>query len=294
MLPDLDSLALFVKAAEFHSLTRAAEASHIGLAAASRRIGLLEHRVKCTLFERSPKGVELTPAGVTLLSHAKLLLIQLNQMQADMDDHAGGRKGQLRVLANTSAMTQFVPGDLERFSSANPDVSLIVEEHWSAQIIVALLAGEADLGIVLEGHSTQGLEAFGYRSDHVAVVVPNGHPLLQLDAIGFSDVLDYDLVGLESGSSLMRLLTEQAVDLGKGLRLRVQVRSFDVVCRMVQSGMGIGLLPFEAASLFGGGMGVTARVLRDAWAERRMLICVKKDRPVNVPLRRLLDSLRAT
>ncbi len=292
MLPDIDSLALFVKAAEFGSLTRAADACHIGLAAASRRIGLLEHRVKCTLLERSPKGVELTPAGATLLAHAKLLLVQLNQMQADMDDHAAGRKGQLRVLANTSAMTQFVPGDLERFSRANPDVRLIVAERWSAQIIAALLAGEADVGIVLEGQPTQGLDTFAYRSDHIAVVVPNGHPLLALDRIRFSDVLDHDLVGLESASSLMRLLTEQAASLEKALRLRVQVRGFEVVCRMVQSGMGIGLLPFQAVSLLSAGLGLTARPLADAWAERRMLICIKKDRPANVSLARLLDALR--
>lgn len=263
----------------------------MGLAAASRRIALLEHRLKCILFERSPKGVELTPAGATLVAHVKLMMVRVNQMQADMDNHAAGRKGQLRVLANTSAMTQFVPGDLERFSRANPDVALVVEERWSAQIINALLGGEADLGIVLEGHSTQGLDVFTYRSDHIAVVVPNDHPLLQLDAINFDDVLDHDLIGLESGSSLMRLLTDQAVDLGKGLRLRVQVRGFDVVCRMVQSGMGIGLLPFQAASLFSSGMGLTARVLSDDWAVRRMLVCVKKDRSVNVLLDRLVDAL---
>ena len=69
MLPDIDSLALFVRSAELRSLTKAAEASHIGVAAASRRIALLEHRFKTALFERSSKGVELTPAGVSLLVH---------------------------------------------------------------------------------------------------------------------------------------------------------------------------------------------------------------------------------
>ena len=54
MLPDIDSLALFVRAAELRSLTKAAEASHIGLAAASRRMALLEHRFKTALLERSP------------------------------------------------------------------------------------------------------------------------------------------------------------------------------------------------------------------------------------------------
>jgi len=141
----------------------------------------LEHRLKSPLLERSPKGVELTPAGATLLIHAKALLLQLNQMQADMDDHGAGRKGQLRILANTSAMTQYVPDDLARFSQANPDVRLIVEERWSAQIVSTLLAGEADVGIIMEGLCTDGLETFAYRSDHLAVVVPPDHPLAVSD-----------------------------------------------------------------------------------------------------------------
>lgn len=70
MLPDLDSLALFVRAAELRSLTKAAEASHIGLAAASRRMALLEHRFKTPLFERSPRGVDLTPAGASQIGRA--------------------------------------------------------------------------------------------------------------------------------------------------------------------------------------------------------------------------------
>ena len=106
MLPDIDSLALFVRAAELRSLTKAADASHIGLAAASRRMALLEHRFKTPLLERSSKGVELTAAGADLLPHAKALLMEINQMQAHMQDHAKGRKGALRILANTSAMTE--------------------------------------------------------------------------------------------------------------------------------------------------------------------------------------------
>ena len=95
MLPDLDSLALFVRAAELRSLTKAAEASHIGLAAASRRMALLEHRFRTALFERSPRGVELTPAGESLLPHARAVLIEINEMQSDMRDHASGSRGVL-------------------------------------------------------------------------------------------------------------------------------------------------------------------------------------------------------
>ncbi|MBM4100583.1 MAG: LysR family transcriptional regulator, partial [Planctomycetes bacterium] len=98
MLPDIDSLALFVRAAELRSLTKAAEASHIGLAAASRRIAMLEHRFRTPLLERSSRGVEVTAAGLSLLPHAKALLLEINQMQTEMRDHADGRKGGLRIL----------------------------------------------------------------------------------------------------------------------------------------------------------------------------------------------------
>lgn len=293
MLPDIDSIALFVKAAELRSLTRAAESSHMGLAAASRRISLLEHRLKSTLLERSPKGVELTPAGATLLVHAKAILLQLNQMQADMDDHGAGRRGQLRILANTSAMAQFVPDDLARFAQLNPEVRLILDERWSAQIVAALLAGDADVGIVMEGASTEGLEVFPYRTDRLAVIVPKDHPLAVTETVNFVDVLDHDLIALESGSAMMRLLAEQAVSLEKGLRLRVQVRGFEVVCRFVQSGLGVGLLPFQAASAMGQSMGLAVRMLNDAWAVRQMLTCIKKDRPRTSSLVRLLAVLTA-
>lgn len=120
MLPDVDSLALFVRAAELRSLTKAAEASDIGLAAARRRIALLEHRFKTPLFARSPRGVDLTPAGRSLLDHPVELLVRMNQLQAEMRDHAAGRKGALRVLANTSAMTESLPDDLASFARDNP------------------------------------------------------------------------------------------------------------------------------------------------------------------------------
>lgn len=292
MLPDIDSLALFVRAAELRSLTKAAEASHIGLAAASRRIALLEHRFRTPLLERSPRGVDPTPAGATLLVHAKALLMVLNQMQADMHDHATGRRGALRILANTSAMTEFLPSDLAEYSREHPDVRLVVEERWSAEIIKAVQSAEADIGIIVEGQA-EGLDLFPYRSDRLAAVMPADHPLAQMPQMQFVDVLDHDVVALEGGSSMMRLLAAQAVVAEKTLRLRIQVRSFEAVCRMVQSRLGVGLLPYQAAHELGQGMGLVVRPLPEEWAERRMQICVRKERAQSSPVETLLRHLVA-
>ena len=291
MLPDIDSLALFVRAAELRSLTKAAEASHIGLAAASRRMALLEHRFKTTLLERSSRGVEVTPAGASLLPHAKALLVGINQMQAEMRDHAHGRKGSLRILANTSVMTESLPEDLAGFARQNPDVRLLLEERWSSEIVRLLLAAEGDVGIIVEGTRTEGLETFPYSTDRIAVVMPADHPLARVPEMKFADVLDDDLIALESGSSMMRLLAEQAVIAERTLQLRVEVRSFEAVCRMVQAGLGLGLLPYQAASVLGKGLGLAVRPLTEEWAERRMLICVRKERSANSSVAKLLSYL---
>jgi DNA-binding transcriptional LysR family regulator len=291
LLPDIDSLALFVRAAELRSLTKAAEASHIGLAAASRRMAMLEHRFRTALLERSPRGVDLTPAGASLLPHAKALLHEINQMQAEMRDHADGQKGALRILANTSAMTESLPADLAAFSRANPDVRLSVLERWSSEIVRELHAGEADIGIIVEGSHTEGLETRRYRTDRIAVVMPSSHPLASVPEMRFADILDDDLVALESSASMMRLLTEQAVIEERTLQLRVQVRSFEAVCRMVQAGLGLGLLPFEGASVLGQALGLTVRPLGEPWAERNMLVCFKKERTGNPTVAKLLEHL---
>lgn len=293
MLPDIDSIALFVRAAEQRSLTKAADASHIGLAAASRRIALLEHRFKTTLLERSPRGVEVTPAGTALLGHAKAMLMLMNQMQSEMSDFASGRRGALRILANTSAMTEALPDDLARYARAHPDVRLVVEERWSAEIVKAVLAADADIGIIVEGLRIEGLDVLPYRTDRLAAVMPAGHELSKGETLRFLNVLDHDIIALESGSSMMRLLAEQAVVAEKTLQLRIQVRSFEAVCKMVQSGLGIGLLPFQAAKAMGGAMGLIVRALPEDWAERKMLICVRRDRPANSSVSSLVEHLSA-
>ncbi|OWT80273.1 MULTISPECIES: LysR family transcriptional regulator [unclassified Achromobacter] len=291
MLPDLDSIALFVKAAELRSLTRAAAASSMGLAAASRRISLLEHCLKCSLFDRSHKGVELTPAGLTLLHHAKQLLIQLNQMQADLDEHGSGRRSALRVQANTSAMAQYVPADLAIFNTQHPDVTLTVKERWSDQIVQALLLGEADVGIINPGGSLEGLECQPYRKDHLCVVMPRDHALTRHKEVWFEQVLDYPLVGLEYGASLMDLLAAQAGLAQKSLKLRVQMQGFEAVCRMIEAGMGIGVLPQLAAEAYLPAMHLEIRLLNDKWASRQMLVCTARGREKSDSLIKLVRAL---
>lgn len=290
MRPDLDSLSLFVLAAEARSLTKAAAASHLSLAAASRRITMLEERYRTPLLQRTPRGVMPTDAGAALLRRAKELLIDVDRLQAEMNDFALGSKGIVRVLATTSAITHFLPHDLAAFSTAYPDVRLSIGEAWSEEIVGAVQNLRADVGIVVEGVQTPDLATRPYRSYHIAVVAPHGHPLLA-GPFAFSDVLDHELVGLEGQSLMMRSLVEHALLAGKPLALRVQVRSFEAVCRLVQAGQGVGLLPMEPSEGLAEDMKLAIRRLPEDWAERRMLLCFRRERQRSRQVACLIDHL---
>jgi DNA-binding transcriptional LysR family regulator len=290
MRPDLASLALFIRIAETRSITKAAAASHIALAAASRRVTQLEHQCGAQLLYRTTRGVEITPAGQALLAHARDLLARVDDLTAELADYGKGAKGLIRVQANTSALTQFLPQDLATFAAANPAVKLSLAEERSGAIAEAVHAGTTDVGIVMEGARVDGLHCFAYRTDRLVALVPRRHRL-RGKVIAFEKLLDFDFVGLEGDTMISKLLARRAAEAGRPLRLRVQVKSFDVVARMIQAGLGIGVLPEQAARSFAGPMGLRLIPLSDDWAARRMLLCVREYETLPAIVRQLVDHL---
>jgi DNA-binding transcriptional LysR family regulator len=292
MRPDFVSLALFIRVAEERSITKAAKASHIALAAASRRIAQLEDQFGVQLLVRTTKGVEPTPAGTALLAHARQMLLQADEMRAEISDFSKGAKGMVRIQANASALAQYLPDDLASFAASHPAIKLSLTEERSGAIVEAVRAGATDIGIVMEGADTSGLQLLDYRTDTLVAVVPKKHAV-RARQLAFSKLLDYDIVGLESNTVISRILLEQAGRAGKPLRLRVQVKSFDVVARMIQAGLGIGVLPEDAARSFAAALGLRLVSLTDDWAKRRMWVCVRQYDTLPSSARQLVDHLVA-
>jgi DNA-binding transcriptional LysR family regulator len=290
MRPDLTSLALFIRIAETRSITKAAEAGHIALAAASRRIAQLEDQFGVQLLYRTARGVELTPAGNALLFHARQMMGKVDEMRAEISDYSKGAKGIVRLHANASALAQYLPLDLASFSTAYPEIKVSLGEERSAAIVEAVRAGTTDVGIVMEGAEAPGLELYEYRTDVLCAVVPRRHPV-RARRLAFARLLDHDFVGLEGNTVISQLMLAEAKRVGKPLRLRVQVKSFDVVTRMVQAGLGIGVLPEEAARAFARPMGLRLVGLTDGWARRKMYVCVRQYASLPAPARLLVDVL---
>src|SRR3954464_15852488 len=261
---DLTDLSLFRHVAEAGSITHGAERAHLALAAASTRIRHMEEALGAALLVRGRQGVTPTQAGRTLLQHARTILRQAERLREDLGAYAGGRAGQIRVLSNTNALTEFLPEALSSFLAAHPHVSVDLEERLSDEIVGLIAEGVADLGIIAGTVDAGRLTTYPFRSDRFVLVVARDHPLARRAKIGFAEVLDYDFVGLDRASALQRFLADKAARIGRPLRLRVQLRSFDAVCRLVECGVGIGIVPETTARRVARAMAIVPVALTDA------------------------------
>lgn len=290
---DLIDLKLFCDVTDLGSITRGAEKSAIALAAASTRIRGMEDALGAQLLVRSRQGVVPTEAGRTLLKHARLILSQSARLREDLGAYAGGLTGQVRLLANTNALTEFLPEALGSFLAANPSVSVDLEERLSDEIVGLVAEGVADIGIVAGTVDVGSLATYPFRTDRFVVVTSANHPLAGVREVRFADVLAYDLVGLDRSSSLQRFLAGKAAREGRALRLRVQLRSFDAVCRLVETGVGVGVVPQTTARRAKQTMALSVVDLADEWAVRELTICVRAMDELRPYARRLVDALRA-
>lgn len=289
---DLVDLSLFRHVVEAGSITRGALKANLALGAASTRIRHMEESLGAPLLTRGRQGVAPTQAGRALLTHARAILQQTERLREDLGAFAGASAGQIRVLSNTNALAEFLPEALSAFLAAHPQVSVELEERLSDEIVGLIAEGVADLGIVAATVDASALETYPFRKDRFVLVVARNHPLARRSKISFADVLDHDFVGLDRASALQRFLADKAARIGQPLRLRVQLRSFDAVCRLVECNVGIGIVPETTARRVARTMAIVPVALTDPWAVRELTICIRSLDELPPYARQLVEHLR--
>jgi DNA-binding transcriptional LysR family regulator len=293
---DLTSLQLYVAVCELGSIGRAAEREFIAASAISKRLSDLEATLGTPLLYRHARGVDLTPAGESLLHHARSVLYSLEKMQGELSEYADGVRGHVRVHANISAIVQFLPEDLGAFRRGHEAIKIDLEEHLSTEVLRAVHEGAADLGICHAGDGGSDLQSLPYRHDRLVLIVPADHPLAGRNAIAFADSLDYDHVGLHTNSSIYVATRQAALDAGRSIKLRIHVTGLDAMCRMIENGLGIGVMPGHAFALMHGGIGqrLVSVELTDAWARREIRLVARDFSTLPVAARALVAHLQAS
>lgn len=291
---DLVDLQLFVATAETRSITNGAAKVHLALASASERIKGLEAALGVALLTRGRRGVELTPAGETLLDHARVVLHNVEAMRGDLAAFARGGKATVRFLANTSGLSEYLPKALAAFLGTHPHISIDVEERESAEIARAIVIGSADLGLAAEHALADNIERAPFSEDRLVLVTGRNDELANRRQVDFSEVVARDFVGLISSLALHNHISGHAARLGARLRFRARLNSFDAIGQMVAAGIGIGVMPEVAAKRCARSMKINVIRIRDSWANRRLVICARSFKSLPRPAQQLAEHLRKT
>lgn len=267
---DFTSLRLFVAVCQESSIARAAEREFIAPSAVSRRVAELESLVGLPLIQRHTRGVSVTPAGQMVLRHARRIISDVEAMGAELSHVYAGAKGRVRVVANLSAIVQFLPEDVAAFQRLFPEVDIDLEEQHSPDVLRLVRAREADFGICNRISGVQAMHWKPYRRDSLAVMLPAGHRLAGRRRLSLRDIAGETFVGLGENSALTQLLAAQAEDLGLALAVKIRVASLDALCRMTHSGLGIAIMPQQVGQLYERALDVAVRPLDDPWAQREI------------------------
>ena len=288
---NLITLQMFLTVSRTGSIAQASEIENVAASAISKRISDLEEQIGTQLFYRQTRGVELTPAGHQLARHSSNILQLVDQMESQMLDFSSGAKGSVRIAANTSAITQFLPEDLADFVEQYPDVRIDLSELTSDEILSAVRSGFANLGIFSGMVEKPELEILTYRRDTLVLVMGQDHFFRPTQPVKFKEFAMLDMVGLQAGSSLQAFLEARATEANVTLKTRVETLSFDGVRRMVEAGLGVAVLPLGAVEPYLESSRLRMQEIDEDWAIRTLKLAVKDVHAVSRPVRALVEHL---
>lgn len=243
---DWNQARTFLAAALEGSLSAAARALGQTQPTVSRQVTSLEHSLGVTLFERGHRQLQLTVAGRELLEHVQAMAEAANLVSLVASGQSQAVEGRVRITATEMLATYYLPAMLRKLRQRAPG---IVVEVVASDEVRDLIRREADIAI-RHVRPTQP-DLIGRRVGAVRGHIYAARRLLE--EVGaprtFADLADKDFVGIEDSEALLAALAEQ----GLALRLeqvRVQAGSGNCMLQLIREGLGFGVLPMDAASLF--------------------------------------------
>lgn len=271
---DIIDLRLFLNVHKAGSITGGAVLSNITLQAASERIRGMENELGVLLFSRSRKGVTLSDAGYSLVNHANIVLQQFEHMRSELDQYSKGLRGHINLLCNSSAQNEFLPKLIGPYLLSKPNISISIKEMLSYDIVAAIKNQTANLGIIADSTPLNGLASRPFCDDELVVFAPAGDCWRDIESTMFENIVEAEFIGLSEGSALQEHIEGHAKKLGYRLNYRARMATFDAVMQVVNSGVGIAVIPRHAATRYDNNQSKIIR-LSERWAERKLIICAR-------------------
>ena len=291
--PDWTTLRIFLAAVELGSVTRAADTCGIAVSAATKRIQDLEVELGVRLFDRAARGVTPTAAGELVARHARSLWDLSSRLGDDVRALAGGGLGSVRLNASLSAIAGHPLAEaIAKFTAHYPRIRIELQELPSLTILQNLVDGRSDIGIItIQRAVPEGLAARLWQYDRLLVVVPADHEVAGREAIRFSEVLDYPMIGVLEQGALTLLLEEAAERLGRKPRYSFRVSTGDSAARLAAADNGVTVMPDGVLSVYNPDLRLVGVPLAEPWSYRQLRLVSRPPAVLPPSARLLLDYL---
>src|SRR5262245_30526184 len=219
--------------------------------AVTRTLKRLEQRLGVTLFARSTRHVEITPAGREFVAVAERVLHDLQITVRSMRDIGTEQRGQVIVSTYSAFAYQVLPPILQAYREARPQIDVRLREGRQPDILEDVRSGVADFGVGFVDGLTSTVTSTTLRREALYVIVPDRHPLAAArpDRIRFADVCRERLVSLPVDSFTRRLIDGAAAAAGLHVHHALVVTRFESVVTYVRAGAGVGIVPAGALPL---------------------------------------------
>lgn len=291
---DVADLRLFLCVVDAGSITGGARRAHLALGSASERLRAIEADVGTALLHRHPRGISLTEAGAAMEHHARQILLQQSQLRDELRSFAAGGHGTLRLYSNTAGLTTFLPTRVGPWLAERPHLRVELLERTSAHIVNAIAAGQVEAGLVSDAVDAGSLYRQPVADDPLVVLLPASHELATQRELDFASVLSEPYVALADGNALQDHIDDHARAAHRPLDVRIRMKTFDGLCTLVGLGVGIGIVPRTVARQHRRATKTVAVPLSDAWARRRLCVCLAEWSRLSPAMRSLLLHLGAT
>ena len=244
----LRQLRVFRAAALERNFSRAGDAVGLTQPAVSRSILELESQLGLKLLDRTTREVVLTEAGASLAARLERVLDELDQALQDVSGMASGRRGKVRVASSPTLSAHLMPACIAACARREPDIELVLLDRVQQDVLDSVRGGEVDFGVVIEPSSADDLQAETILVDPFVLVVPADHALAGRQEVRWAELAERPLVLLDHSSGSRRLIDDALRAHGVVPRVAQQLGHPTTVFRMIEAGIGIGVMPALAAA----------------------------------------------
>lgn len=285
---DLTRLQYFVAVAEAGSLSRAAAALSMSQPALSRQVLLLEEELGQRMFDRTGRGVVLTPSGEALLAHARAVFARGEEARADMLDRQRSPRGRVTVGLPPRVAHVLTADLVQQFLARFPEASITVEEGLSVRLRESLVAGRVDLAVLFDPpHSPQLLLETLLREPVVLISTAPVPSKIRLAAVARRSLV------MPSGPhSLRQLLESHTRPRNMALKVVAEVDSVQTVLSLVARGVGDTVLPQSAVRSWPYAEQVHVAAVVAPSMRNRLVLAIPRARPATLLSRNAAQILR--